>query len=257
MGCCGSKAVLQAERRAQLESFEDVEEIPEAEYDAAMDVITAAFSGSATQEGAADMHWALGPKFEALDNPQRHDLIRFSMKMVLLKYVKDGAVVIGRHVDGELKAVAAFTRSRGYHVPPCDTLDYIVIVAGLMKTAPPFIKESRGLPPAFQKNLESIGKVEAEFHKKHGKGPHYHVQFAAVEPAAQGRGHSSKLLRRVNELADAESLPCFLFTTGPKEKASKVAIYARFGYETVEERTITDADGRSVTCYGMVRNEKM
>ena len=64
---------------------------------------------------------------------------------------------------------------------------------------------------------------------------------AAVDPAAQGQGHSSKLLRRVNELADAENLPCYLFTAGATGKSSKqVAVYSRFGYETVEERTIAD-----------------
>ena len=77
-------------------------------------------------------------------------------------------------------------------------------------------------------------------------------------PAAQGRGHSSKLLRSVNKLADAESLPCYLFTTGVTGGSSKqVAVYSRFGYEAVEERTIADPAGTrgSVTCYAMVRTE--
>ena len=80
-----------------------------------------------------------------------------------------------------------------------------------------------------------------------------------VDPAAQGQGHSSKLLRRVNELADAENLPCYLFTTSvPGTSSKQVAIYSRFGYEKVEERTIGDATGTrgSVTCYAMVRKAK-
>lgn len=80
-----------------------------------------------------------------------------------------------------------------------------------------------------------------------------------MDPAAQGQGHSSKLLRRVNELADAENLPCYLFTTSvPGTSSKQVAIYSRFGYEKVEERTIADATGTrgSVTCYAMVRKAK-
>ena len=74
-----------------------------------------------------------------------------------------------------------------------------------------------------------------------------------MDPAAQGQGHSSKLLRRVNELADAEGLPCYLMTSGPSKDAVKVAIYARFGYKTVDQRTLTDDAGSSVTCYAMLR----
>ena len=252
MGCCGSKSVLLAERRAQLETFDDVTYVPKAEYDGTMDVIVRAFSGTTTQEGAADMQWALGEKFADLESPQRLDIIRFSMKMMLLKYVKDGAVVIRPHDN--MKAVAVFTRSRGYYVPPCDVLSYVAISAGMMKEP----QELRGTPAPsdVQKALEQLGKVEAEFHKKHGRGPHYLIQFAAVDPAAQGQGHSSKLLRRISELADAEGLPCLLFTTGPKHEPKKVAVYSRFGYQTVDERTITSKDGRCVTCYAMVRKAK-
>jgi len=119
--------------------------------------------------------------------------------------------------------------------------------------APQVIKENKGIPSDVQKALEKIGKIEAELHQKYCSGPHYDIQIAAVDPRAQGLGHSSKMLRRVNELADSENLPCFLFTAGPKDTPKKVAIYSRFGYEVVEDRTIVDMTGRSVTCYAMVR----
>jgi len=255
MGLCSSKPRLQTEQLSRLQSFGDITEIPKAEYDKAMDVIARAFSGSARAEGAVDIHWALGPKFD-FEHPQRFDLIRFNMKMYLLKCVKDGAVVIGRREDatGDLKALVVFTRSHGYRASPYgDVLSYVVIAAGMMSTAPQVIKDNNGLPSDIQKALEQIGKVEAELHKKHGKGPHYHVQIAAVDPAAQGLGHSSKMLRRINELADSENLPCFLLTAGPTDNPKKVAIYSRFGYEVVDDRTITDIAGRPVTCYAMVR----
>jgi ribosomal protein S18 acetylase RimI-like enzyme len=256
MGCCSSKSSLQAEQLSWLQSLGDVAEIPKAEYDNAVDIIARAFSGSPSVEGADDMHWALGPKFD-FEHPQRLDLIGFIMKMVLLKYVKDGAVVIGRHEDvtGDLKALVAFTRSPGYSASPCEALSYVVILAGMMSTAPQVIKDNNGIPSDIQKALEQIGKVEAELHKKHGKGPHYHIQIAAVDPTAQCLGHSSKMLRRINELADSDNLPCFLFTAGPADNPKKVAIYSRFGYEVVDDRTITDMGGRPVTCYAMVRKQ--
>merc|ERR1712032_821056 len=90
---------------------------------------------------------------------------------------------------------------------------------------------------------------------KYGSGPHYHIQIAAVDPRAQGLGHSSKMLRRISELADSENLPCFLFTAAVLQtnNPKKVAVYSRFGYEVVDDRTITDIAGRTVTCYAMVR----
>lgn len=242
------------EQLSRLQNFDDVAGIPKAEYDKAVDVIARAFSGSPREEGAADMHWALGPKFD-FEHPQRLDLVGFIVKMLFLKYVKDGAVVIGRREDasGELNSLVVFTRSQGYRAAPCEALSYACIVAGMMNKAPQVIKENKGVPSDIQKALEQIGKVEAEFSKKHCSGPHYHIQIAAVDPCAQGLGHSSKMLRRVNELADSEKLPCFLFTAGPTDTPKKVAIYSRFGYEVVDERTITDMAGRSVTCYAMVR----
>jgi ribosomal protein S18 acetylase RimI-like enzyme len=258
MGCCFaysfSKSSLQVEQLSRLQKFDDVAEIPKAEYDQAVDVIARAFSGSPRQEGAADMHWALGPKFD-FEHPQRLDLIGFIMKMMLLKYVKDSAVVIGRHEDasGDLNSLVVFTRSPGYRVPPCEALSYVFIVAGMWNKAPQVIKENNGLPPDIQKALEQIGKVEAEFRKKHCSGLHYYIHIVAVDPRAQGLGHSSKMLRRVNELADSEKLPCFLITAGPTDTPKKVAIYSRFGYEVVDEQSTADMAGRSVTFYAMVR----
>lgn len=242
------------EQLSLLQNFDDVAEIPEAEYDKAVDVIARAFSGNLREEGAADMHWALGPKFD-FEHPQRLDLVGFIMKMVFLKYVKDGAVVIGRHEDatGNPNAVVVFTRSDGYQASPCEALSYACIAAGMMNKAPQVIKENKGVPSDIQKALDQIGKVEAELRKKHCSGPHYNIQIAAVDPRAQGLGHSSKMLRRVNELADSEKLPCFLLTAGPTDTPKKVAIYARFAYEVVDERTLADMAGRSVTCYALVR----
>lgn len=266
MGCSSSKHILATERRAQLDSFDDLIVLSSAktDVDRVMDVVTVAFSGSAAKEGASDMHWALGPGYADFDSAERLDIVHFSMRLTLLKCLKDGAVLVGRRDDatttGNLKAMAAFTRrSKFTAAGVCDLVDYIKIAAALVKSYPmrtSVIKENRGLPKDVQAALEQIGTVEAAFHKKHTSGPHYHVQFVAVDPAAQGQGHSSKLMRRINELADAEGLPCFLFTAGPAGGAhsQKVAIYSKFGYATVEERTITDKAGSSsITCYAMVR----
>merc|ERR1719350_509815 len=157
---------------------------------------------------------------------------------------------------GDLNSLVVFTRWHRYWVSPCEALSYACILAGMMKKAPQVIKENQGLPSDIQRALEQIGKVEAELHKKHCSGPHYHIQVAAVDPRAQGLGHSSKMLRRVNELADSEKLPSFLLTAGPTDTPKKVAIYSRFEYEVVDERIIADMAGRSVTCYAMVRKAK-
>ena len=255
MGCCGGKHILVAERRAQLESFDDVIEVQKAEYEAAIDVTAKAFSGTATQEGASDLHWAMGPQYADFENPKRMELARYTSEMLFLKYVKEGAVVIGRRDEaGALVAVVVFSRLRGYRSDPCEALTYGIVIAGMSKTAPAWLK--KGLPSHMMRGFDHMGRAEGDFHRAHGRGPHYQIQIAAVDPAAQGQGHSSKLLRRVNELADAENVPCFLFTAGPEEqdKADKVKIYSRFGYEPVAQRTIADETGKTCTAYGMVRN---
>jgi ribosomal protein S18 acetylase RimI-like enzyme len=76
--------------------------------------------------------------------------------------------------------------------------------------------------------------------------PHWYLQIIGVEPAYQGRGFSSRLLRPVLERIDRERMACFLETNITKN----VAIYRRFGFEVVSEDKMP---GTEVTSFAMLR----
>ena len=61
--------------------------------------------------------------------------------------------------------------------------------------------------------------------------PHWYVDLVAVDPANQGQGIGSALLRAVNERADAKGQACALFTF----TAGNVSLYLRHGYAVVCE----------------------
>lgn len=61
--------------------------------------------------------------------------------------------------------------------------------------------------------------------------PHWVLQILGVDPASQGQGVAGALLRPVLDRADRERAPCWLGTL----TETNVAIYRRFGFETIAE----------------------
>ena len=59
----------------------------------------------------------------------------------------------------------------------------------------------------------------------------------AVEPAEQGRGHGSALVRHGLDRADAAGLPVLLLTSNP----ANVAFYERHGFAVAAERRLPEA----------------
>ena len=60
----------------------------------------------------------------------------------------------------------------------------------------------------------------------HPAEPHLYLSILGTDPAQQGRGIGSALLRPGLELADGDGLPCYLESS----KESNVAFYARHGF---------------------------
>lgn len=71
--------------------------------------------------------------------------------------------------------------------------------------------------------LRGIGQVELA----HPKEPHLYLAVLGADPAAQGQGVGSALLRTGLELADEERWPAYLETATERN----VALYGRFGFE--------------------------
>jgi ribosomal protein S18 acetylase RimI-like enzyme len=94
--------------------------------------------------------------------------------------------------------------------------------------------------------MQAYGRYIDNMHRKLVPYPHWYLQIIGVDPAYQGQGFSSQLVRPMLECIDREHLPCFLETNTEKN----VAIYRRFKFEVVSEDKIP---GTEVTSFAMLR----
>jgi len=82
--------------------------------------------------------------------------------------------------------------------------------------------------------MQAYGRYIDNMHRKLVPYPHWYLQIIGVDPAYQGQGFSSRLVRPMLERIDRERMPCFLETNTDKN----VAIYRRFGFGVVSEDKI-------------------
>jgi ribosomal protein S18 acetylase RimI-like enzyme len=84
---------------------------------------------------------------------------------------------------------------------------------------------------AFRRMMH-IAKISERFHLQTAPGKHLYLQFLGVEPARQGQGLGSALIRAMLQRADAERVPCYLDTFQPRN----VPLYQKHGFKiTIEE----------------------
>jgi GNAT superfamily N-acetyltransferase len=67
--------------------------------------------------------------------------------------------------------------------------------------------------------------------------PHWYLPLLGVDPALQGRGAGSALLKVVLDRADSARLPAYLWTA----KARNVSFYQRRGFEVLTEGVEPDS----------------
>lgn len=70
-----------------------------------------------------------------------------------------------------------------------------------------------------------------EIDARHPKEPHWYLATLAAEPARQGTGIGSALLAHTLAVADEQGMPAYLESS----KERNVPLYARFGFEVIEE----------------------
>ncbi len=80
---------------------------------------------------------------------------------------------------------------------------------------------------ALPRILRVLGFLEA----RHPHEPHYYLPFIGVDPAWQGRGLGSALLRPVLERCDREAIPAYLEASSERNRS----LYERHGFGAVEE----------------------
>lgn len=71
-------------------------------------------------------------------------------------------------------------------------------------------------------------------HKKRMPEPHWELLIVAVDPALQGRGRGSALVREGLAVADEQGLPCYLNTNSP----ANLRLYGRLGFSVLEKATL-------------------
>jgi ribosomal protein S18 acetylase RimI-like enzyme len=76
--------------------------------------------------------------------------------------------------------------------------------------------------------------VMDKIHKRHMAGPHWELLIMAVDPALQGAGHGTALLREGLARVDASGLPCYLNTNTP----ANLPFYERLGFTVLEEASL-------------------
>jgi ribosomal protein S18 acetylase RimI-like enzyme len=79
--------------------------------------------------------------------------------------------------------------------------------------------------------LEVLGAVGELIDHYHPKEPHWYLPMIGVDPAHQGRGLGSALLKAALARCDAEGLPAYLESSSPKN----VPLYERHGFEVIGE----------------------
>jgi len=92
----------------------------------------------------------------------------------------------------------------------------------------------------------TYGRFVDDHHRRLVPFPHWYLEIIGVDPAYQGQGFSSRLLRPVLERIDRERMPCFLETNTGKN----VTIYRRSGFEVVSEDRMP---GTELTIFAMLR----
>ena len=80
---------------------------------------------------------------------------------------------------------------------------------------------------------------------QHPEAAHWYLQVVGCEPAHQGKGYASAVIKAGIARASAEHLPCYLETAVPRN----VGLYERLGFAVTRQWTI----GTGMEFYGMWR----
>jgi GNAT superfamily N-acetyltransferase len=80
---------------------------------------------------------------------------------------------------------------------------------------------------ASRANLDDIFSVFEEMDRYHPKEPHWYLAIIGVDPARQGHGVGSLLLKSTLAQVDEQGLPAYLESSNP----ANVPLYERHGFE--------------------------
>lgn len=93
----------------------------------------------------------------------------------------------------------------------------------------------------------NVIKTLDEVEKLHPKIPHWYLQVLATDPAKQGKGFASAVMRQQLAVADAARMPCYLESS----KETNIPVYRAFGFDVTGEIKLP---GGGPTVWPMWRN---
>ncbi|MFW9844432.1 MAG: GNAT family N-acetyltransferase [Candidatus Thorarchaeota archaeon] len=106
---------------------------------------------------------------------------------------------------------------------------------------------SREMGADILSRLNMIGDYTSRMRKKHVLEPHWHLFPIAVDPAFQGKGFGSTLMKPMLDRIAGEGLPCYLET----QKEQNISLYEHFGFEIIHTDVIPGIDMKH---WGMLRH---
>jgi ribosomal protein S18 acetylase RimI-like enzyme len=80
-----------------------------------------------------------------------------------------------------------------------------------------------------REKIDDLMKVFEQMASYHPEEPCWYLPLIGVDPACQGRGHGSALLRYALERCDRDGLPAYLESSNPRN----VPLYERHGFEAM------------------------
>ena len=82
---------------------------------------------------------------------------------------------------------------------------------------------------AREEKLPVLGEVGDAIARYHPEGPHWYLAMIGVDPARQGRGYGSAILRESLRRCDEDGVIAYLESSNPKN----LPLYERYGFEAV------------------------
>jgi len=101
----------------------------------------------------------------------------------------------------------------------------------------------------FMERYGIFTEIIVQFHNKYIDFPHWYLSIIGVDPAYQGKGYGSKLLKMKLAEIDEQKLPCYLHT----ENEKNIHFYEQFGFEVVDKAVIPNSE---LKAWAMIRKRK-
>ena len=203
--------------------------------DAAADITTRSFAGTATCAPELLLDWALGEELRGKwDHPDRVKNLGWSMRRATQAALRHGpsrAVFLATAPGADAPGAACVVRFLPGKIS-ASAEGWMYLWEILRRSGFPPFDAKNGMSRRMQAVEDAINAA----HAAHAPGPHVNVQIMAVAPEDQGKKLCSLLMRAVSAVADKRRLPCYLETSGLRN----ARIYERFGYEIVERVAVVD-----------------